>query len=89
MQSTKIPIAGWSLLDFLNVLNLLTVKYWDIQKAASVRTCVCVCVFVVTYMLRREEDKPRSGRHALGLHLWEILVPSDHHAVHVGNGAPC
>lgn len=50
---------------------------------------VCVCVCVVTYMLRCEKDKAGSSRHALGLHLWEILVPCDHHTVHVGDSTPC
>ncbi len=48
-----------------------------------------MCVFTVTYVLRCEEDEARSSRHALGLDLGEILVTCDHHAVHVGDSAPC
>lgn len=51
--------------------------------------CVRECVCAVSYMLRCEEDEARGGRHPLGLDLWEVLVTSNHHTVHIGDGAPC
>lgn len=54
-------------------------------ECVSVRKCVCA----VSYMLRCEEDEARGGRHPLGLDLWKVLVTSNHHTVHIGDGAPC
>lgn len=62
---------------------------WSVEPPLFRHLGASLCVRAVSYMLGCEEDEARGGRHPLGLDLWEVLVTSNHHTVHIRDGAPC